>query len=818
MFNTNQRTIVQAVKSASVLALPVAMSLCTLSVNAQTLEEVVVVAQKREQSIQDVSIAITAFSGDQMRELGVQSSVDIARFTPGVSIAATSGGQDAQFTIRGVTQTDFNDSIEPPNAIYVDEGYMATVQGNRFGLFDVNRVEVLRGPQGTLFGRNATGGLVHYLTNKPTDEFEAYVDTLVGSNNQVRVEGAVSGPLGDNLSGRLSAVHSQHDEVIDNKYPQGNQISPVTGQPFVPSESGQDDYWNDDSTGLRGQLKWDINEDAEFWISAFVWEEEIATNGSYEQGATTAIIDSQGRHVNSIFASKDPQACEAISAESGDCIPVDFVDGDFGDPFRPVAGGDLFGYKEVGGRGDQNASLDHSIDDFNTYDQYGLTARLSWSFDWANLTWITHYMDYEKEQSLDADVSPTPQALVINNNDSDTFSQEIRFDGEGDSYRWVGGFYYLDFNNENAIGFGWPEDSPVTRLISGVDPALGNGAFEAISFADWDRESYSVFGQFDYDLTDRLTLSLGGRVVQEDHDYEYRQRFFQSSIDEEIEDNQEPINTFLQYPDYSDDTSDTLWAGRLALQFQASEDVMVYGSIDRGTKAGGFNGKLNDFSPPLPQTEINYDEEILYAYEVGFKSTLFNGTTRLNGSAYYYDYQDYQAFVFVNSSGFVRNADAETVGVELELVSRPIEPLDIQLSVSWIDAEVQDLEIATGLERDVIPPYTPEWQLAALGRYTWADAVADGDVSFQATATYADESYYNIRNFDSQLVDERTIVDIRLAWLSENGTWEIALFGNNIFDEDYVASGFDLSGLCGCSEEAWGKPSWWGLQARVNFQ
>ena len=154
------------------------------------LDEITVTAQKREQSIQDVGISITAFSGEQLHELGIVNSVDIAAMTPGVYISGNNGGQKTLFTIRGVTQNDFNDHTEAPVAVYVDDGYVAFGQGQIFGVFDLDRVEVLKGPQGTLFGRNATGGLVHYISKRPTRELETYTDLTYGSYHQTRVESA----------------------------------------------------------------------------------------------------------------------------------------------------------------------------------------------------------------------------------------------------------------------------------------------------------------------------------------------------------------------------------------------------------------------------------------------------------------------------------------------------------------------------------------------------------------------------------------------------------------------------------------------------
>ena len=201
--------------------LAVSISAITLAAPAfsqSVLEEIVVVAQKREQNLQDVPIAISAFTGAQMDALGVSESFDIATFAPGVHISGNLAGQNTQCSIRGVTQNDFNDIIEAPNAVYLDEGYIAVAQAQTFAAFDIDRVEILKGPQGTLFGRNATGGLVHFISNSPSfDETSGYLDVEVGqfdtANNANRyvVEGAVGGPLSDTVAARAAFRYSKQD-------------------------------------------------------------------------------------------------------------------------------------------------------------------------------------------------------------------------------------------------------------------------------------------------------------------------------------------------------------------------------------------------------------------------------------------------------------------------------------------------------------------------------------------------------------------------------------------------------------------------------
>jgi iron complex outermembrane recepter protein len=217
------------------------------AIAANMLEEIVVTAQKREQNLQDVPIAITAFSGAQMSAMGVQESFDIATFTPGVHISGNLAGQNTQFSIRGVTQNDFNDIIEAPNAVYLDEGYIAVAQGQTFAVFDINRVEILKGPQGTLFGRNATGGLVNYVSNKPDfEQFGGYVDLTAGqydvenNANRYTIEAAMTGPLSDTIAGRLAIRYNQQDPYLENRYPEGAIFNdPPDGK--VGKDLGDDD-------------------------------------------------------------------------------------------------------------------------------------------------------------------------------------------------------------------------------------------------------------------------------------------------------------------------------------------------------------------------------------------------------------------------------------------------------------------------------------------------------------------------------------------------------------------------------------------------
>lgn len=773
---------------------------------AQVLGEIVVTAQKREQSAQDVGISLTAYSGDQIESFGFEKSTDIVNLTSGVFISGASAGQDAQFSIRGVTQNDFNDAIEGPNAVYVDEGYLAAQNGQAFGLFDLERIEILKGPQGTTFGRNATGGLVHFISRKPTREFEGFADLQYGSYDEVRIESAVSGPLSGTVAGRLSGMYNRHDEILDNLYPWSATVAGTPG--------GGQDVWNENIWGVRGQILWEPTERISVLISGFGSEQKIS-EAAYQSAGTIAVLDAQGRHVNTIFAAPTGQ-CEAIAAQTGDCVPLVAIDGEVPggapgvpaeDSLRPVPGGDLFGYIDPDGSG-WKTSKDFAFDDISEYGSYGSTAKLTWDFDRATLTSVSHYMHFDREHPLDVDASPMPQSIFQAVSDSDSFTQELRLNGEIDRVRWLTGFYFLYIDTQHTLGLAFPENSPFSTIIFGQP-------VEANNIVDLETQSYSLFGQMDLSLTDTLTLVAGARVIVEKKDYQFEQLFFSNTDDTRIETDQQPL--FPGSAPFADKTDDLLWAGKLQIEYRPNDDWLVYAGINRGVKAGSFNAKLNDGTPNLAPEDIPYDEEILTAYETGFKSTIFGGTTRLNGSIYYYDYKDYQAYVFTQSSGYVRNADAEYKGAEVELITSPFSGLDVILNASWIDADVYDLEVAPALFRDVRPSYTPSVQMAGLIRYEWPSPFGSGALAAQIDAHYVGDFYHNIRNFQAHKLPDYTVGNARVTWISPENSWNVSIFVNNFSDKHYRPMSFDLSTLCGCTQETYGKPRWVGVSTRYRF-
>ncbi len=786
------------------------------AIAASIIEEIVVTAQKREQSAQDVPIAITAFSGEQMKALGVTQSIDIATFSPGVHISGNLAGQNTQFSIRGVTQNDFNDIIEAPNAVYLDEGYLAIAQAQTFAVFDIQRVEILKGPQGTLFGRNATGGLVHYISNKPSfDETTGYVDLTVGefdtkaNANSYTVEAAVGGPLSDRLAGRAALRLNKQDGYLKNLYPD----SAFLGSPGAGAGA---DLGDDDTLAARGSLLFRASDSVDVSVSVNYARSDVAT-GPYQSKSTIGIVEN-GELIN-VIDTPPGESRLSIDTAGGDG-GGDAIDGDgllpgagIGLPGRLAPGGDFFGYLDPDGD-DFTFSSDFAFEDQGHTETIGGNLRIEWALDSGALfTSVTDFKNYDKLLFIDVDSAPANQLANYAGVDATSFTQEFRVSGETDNMRWVGGFFFLNIDTESDNGLKAPANS-----IAGSPP------FAPIDIgvvAELETNSYSLFGQIDYDFSDVLSATLGLRIIQEEKDYSMGIGVFPSFDNFSVNRGGFIPNAFGAGSPFlfDTDTSDTLWAGKLQLDWRPNDDLLLYAGINRGVKAGSFNAPLlGAFLGAGGNSAIPYDEEVLTAYEAGFKATFGDGRTRLNGSVFYYDYEDYQAFLFVGVGGVVINADAENIGLELELQTSPAEGLDIILSLSYFDAEVKDILLRNGSPlpaRDVDPTYAPEFQATGIVRYEWP--AFGGSLAIQGDVSYSEDYFYNLRNFDADKFDSYVMLNAQLTWSSSDAAWTATLAGRNLSDERAGIQGFDLATLCGCNEVSYRAPRYFSLGLRRDF-
>lgn len=830
------------------------------AVAQSVLEEIVVTAQKREQNIQDVGIAITAFTGDQMTSLGVEDSFDIARYTPGMHISGNLAGQNTQFTIRGVTQNDFNDIIEAPTAVYLDEGYIPIAQAQTFALLDIERVEILKGPQGTLFGRNATGGAVQYVSRKPSlDKVEGFADVTYGlydsdaDANSMKFEAAIGGPLSDRVAFRIAGLYSDQEGYLNNLYPLAEFGAGTFGGPNgnSPGPGAGANLGGGRTIGGRGILLFEPNDDVSITFSVNFATSDVPT-GPYQSKPVTAVYDGTGPVPGQPFPGElvnvidiDPtdarySVCAPGGVDNGtDCgadqdvdgTPDDFASnttgapgpdgvadaGRFNNAFQPSPGADFFGYIDPDGE-DFNTSSDFAFKDSGFVDTLGFNLRVDWQLSGGSLfTSITDFKDYEKLLFIDVDSAPVNQAANYAGVDATSFTQELRLSGETDRARWVTGFYFLNIDTDSDNGLKFAPNS------LGENPGLG-GPFDLGVDAQLKTNSYSLFGQVEYDLSDELTLITGLRVIQEEKDYNFVQSFYTAPTNaRQIHQGTQliigPINPFAifgggtSFP-FTDSTSDTLWAGKIQLDYRPNDDILWYFGINRGVKAGSFNAQLAG-GLPVPTSAIPYGDETLLSYEGGFKKSI-GGNTRINATAFYYDYKDYQGFLFTGVSGVVVNNDADNKGVELEIQTSPTDGLDLLLSASWFDATVKNVPLRVGgpVVRDVKPVYAPEFQVTGLVRYEWP--AFGGMLRAQADVSYSDEYFYNLRNFDADKFDSYTKVGAVVGWVSEDQHWDISFNIRNLTDERIGIQGFDLATLCGCNEISFQPPRWYGLRFRYS--
>jgi iron complex outermembrane receptor protein len=734
-----------------------------------------------------------------------------------------------------VTQNDFNDIIEAPNAVYLDEGYIAIAQGQTFAVFDIERVEILKGPQGTLFGRNATGGLVQYISNKPDfEKFGGYVDLTAGQfdvdndANRYTVEAALTGPITDKIAGRLAIRYNEQDAYLENRYPEGisTDFDPnYTLGATAPGANAGKDLGDDETTAFRGTLAFRPTDTLEVIVSANYAETKVAT-GPYQSKPTIGlaqqvdgvyellnVIDTPRDETRLTIDIDDPTADPGGDALTGsnNFIPgggVGLLDG------RLAPGGDWFGYRDPDGD-DFTFSGDFAFDNQGDTETSGLNMRVFWDMDnGMRFTSVTDYKDYDKLLFIDVDSAPVNQLANYAGVNATTFTQELRLNGETDRMHWVAGLYYLNIDNKS--------DNGLKASFNSVFPtAIGAPPVDIGVKADLQTDSYSIFGQVDYDLTEEWALTMGLRVIQEEKDYSSGIGFF-------ISQNNFSVNQGPFIPNFSgagdpflneDDSSDTLWAGKLQLDYRPNDDLLLWAGINRGVKAGSFNAPLlGVYLDSGGASSLPYDEEVLISYEAGFKKTLGNGNTRLNGSVFYYDYQDYQAFLFAGVGGNVINADATNYGAELELQTSPMDGLDLMFNVAYFDAEVEDVPLRSGSPlppRDVDPVYAPELQAAAMARYSWD--MLGGTMAIQGDVSYSDEFYYNLRNFDADQFDSYTMVNAMLSWESSDQDWLLTLAGRNITDERAGIQGFDLATLCGCNEVSYRAPRFYSVGLRRSF-
>ena len=734
-----------------------------------TLNDIIVTAQRKAERLQDVGISVTALSSDQLKQMDVNNATDLVRSVPSLKLNAFSSSA-VVWNIRGVSQNDYGDQQEPPVAVYQDDSYSSSINTASFPTFDLARVEVLRGPQGTLFGRNATGGAIQFISNKPTKEFESYGSVTIGSFNERIYEGAVSGPLLDNLQFRLAGIKDDDDGYITD-------VSP-----------GEGNFGAARHYALRGMLAWQPLDETNVGLTLrYMRAPHERTGGAYGFQPACPNAQLQG----------------AIEGPNQACAFWGNLPGTDGNNYRndgitPSRGGNPWTTAATG-----SPTLGPLQSDRRIWDS---ALRVDSKIGGYDLVSITDYQYWHKNYLEDDDSSPQQDSNFYIDNQVSQISQELRVSHTIGNHDLTAGVFGMHIIGHYVGGF----------------PIYFIGYVPAVRYSE-DTKSYAGFAQDEWKFADEFKLTAGLRYWHDERVASYYGAAPASALD-----GQPPVtiifNTNEVFPGGSSLTpadADKNYSGvtaRLELDYKPSENVLYYASYNRGGKSGGFTFSTGTPFAPGQAAFLNgipYRPEVLTDYELGAKVTL-SDTTAVNASAYHYDYHDYQAFAQVGTTQTIVNLHAVANGLEIELRSRPVAGLTLQLGTSFEQSRVYNIllpDYVTIVNHDL--PQAPHFSGNASAVYDFP--VATGTGSIGTDLSYQGHTCFTILCAPVEHEGAYAVAGARLGYKPAGGHWEFDAFVHNMFDRAYRQYAFDASQFSGVALGVYAPPRTWGLSAAYRF-
>ena len=776
-------------------------------------EEVVVTARQREERAQTVPIPITALSAEQLVRRNLMEVRDLEKLSPNTSIDYSAvNGNAIQVFIRGIGQTNWAATQDPKIGMYVDGVYFSRPQGALVDFNDVERVEVLRGPQGTLFGRNTTAGLIHIINNRPsTDGFESDITLGAGNDGQSNYGLVVNAPLSENWAARLALSGQQADGVMINSF---------TGK----------DRGNEDSTNARFALRYQGDKlDAQLSYTNFEADER-GPLGSCTWHATDDPFVALGR---------------------GGVLSLATIFGTFSSVRENCIGTT------------RDVSIDTTNDENIRADVDNVVLNLSYDFGSLTLDSITSKRDIEHFSGTWGWVmgnGPGSNMLEILNNygDTEAMSQEIRLSGVSDSVEWVVGAYWFEEETDESL------DVPLFRDVMAPDPAvwplfyapdgaggtLGAAALGAQLYGsrsqtyDVTNENQAFFAEVTFSLNEKWDLTVGARRTNDDRDFTRIQTLFNGQPDPFYFCPGMPVvelapgvvaagsDRCRQTVSYSKTTP------RVIASYQASDDVMFYGSYSLGYSSGGFNQDTR-MRPYLPETADNY--------EFGMKSDLLDGRMRFNATVFHNEYKNQQLTVGRLVDGqptadLINAQQATLSGVEIETMARLSDSLTFTATMGYIRGDYDEFTVMDNVtvvsgdgslssqevERDLSdtefgsgPSYS--FDLGLMHNMSLGDS---GELMTSIGATFKDATDYTLNNTPSSQQPSYWLVDGRMTWFMANDKTSVSLWVNNLFDKDYVTTMLDQAGDIqiggidqglGMAASYWGEPRRYGLELKHRF-
>lgn len=721
------------------------------------LEEIVVTAQNREESVQDVPIKMDVIGAEEFKKAGVRNFRDVERLAPTLGI--TNDNTAVQITLRGVGTNSTDEAQDTSIVVNIDGEYINRPSVLNTSLFDMERVEVLRGPQGTLEGRNSTGGAINFITRKPGEAFGSNAQVTVGNFGALGFEGGIDMPLGDTSAIRVAGIYQEHDG-------------------YFTSPNNQDtEHGSDEVTGARVSFRADPNDAFSFNLAAeFVDREAVPANQAFAN-LNAPGVGPTGADCSGGVGSYTPIG-QGLTDDMGNpvtlCLPT-------GTNFQDSI---------------NRSNYDGAVfsPGFLEQDSTALRTRASYDFGGFTATYTGGYRETSRSGRLGL---PVIFQSFIHKEDVDTQSHELLFNGEaGENVLWQAGVFYFNEQIDSADGF---------HLPPFVIPP--NGVYLTYFTRDVESESLSLFGQVDFQINEKLAAVLGLRYTDNDRSAVYGDFPFLPLPAGAVPTAADLNPIFLQ--NLGSEESETTWLA--GLNYHPDDDTLLFGKVSSGLKGGGFD------------SVGTYDPETNTAFEVGMKKNI--GNNIFNVGAFYYDYEDLQVSVLLDTSvgGQVFNAGAATIwGIESDAVFQVSDNGTLTASVNYLNAEYDELftEFAafcvggcglTGAGVDIdpgtpgvqqpnlagnTPPRSPEWVLA-LGYDHYFDLNDKGTLVASIHSKYKSSYFLDIFNYSDSEQDGYSQTDISLEYRAPGDKWYVRAYVRNLEDEQpltfagYIAAGPD---------------------------
>jgi iron complex outermembrane receptor protein len=757
------------------------------------VEEIVVTARKREERLQDTPVSVTALTADKIDSYQLTDLSQISLLTPNLSFDSsaplTGSSSSSSIYIRGIGSSEFSLATEPGVGMYVDGVYLARSIGGVLDLVDPARIEVLRGPQGTLFGRNTIGGAIHIVSKRPEPELGGSARITLGSDSLSRWEGMLNVPVNETVRMRGSFMRTK----------QGGYVSDRTG---TISDAGDKDSW-----AARTTLEWLPTDQVAVTLRADVTRERqgpapnvlVALNPDGPPDTNT------GMPTRSFVGGLIDLTCVGLgvpgpgfagcqSAVLGG-LQQQLLNGPFA-----TAGGFVTGRPEV------NAAASQPLSPKTELDIWGTSATVDWELtSELSVRAISSYRRLDTFFNLDIDHSGLPILQDVNDFDSDQTAHELQLNGqamEGRLTYTVGGYYFLE-NGDNK---------DVVEFLPGA--LLSGGKFR--------NQGTAGFGQMTYSVTERLQVTLGAR-------YSYEKKVFDTARQRVLVDFVAPGPDGMLAPipdpafmagadlvtaENKSTNRDRALTPHLSVAYFFADDVMTYVSYSEGFKAGGFQQRIF----PARPFASSFDKETAQVYELGVKATLLDSTMSVAAATFFTKYDDLQIAVAEGIAPILTNAgEAQIKGYEVEMQYRPLPELGIDVVLGFTDAQYAQIDPSrTGVGRGNKLVNTPRWSAGAGVSYRADLGPRLGAATAQVSWSFRDDVENDAFNTPELSEDQVNTYDAALTWESPSTNWRVTLAGRNLTDRTYIVSGSNVP-LAGVVEAAYARGRTWQVSVERSF-